>query len=188
MTRSHHSRALIIQRRSRLYVLVHRRNAPRSSRSSSGAVAVVDGFRSRFVSAAGLRLLLLPPRGRNPARRSRTGGVEIAQSCDRFSLHRDEIARGPVRSIVCIGVLSRATSSGALPDRDSGSIDGPHRALPYLAWILRFGFYRVLRARATLVDYGRDSRTVRDEAVRRIMIAELLISYQCPKARSVLSR
>lgn len=144
---------------------------------------VVGGFRSRFISAGwGLsRLLLLPLRRRNPARRSRTDGVEIAQSCDRFSLHRDEIGRGPARSIVCIGVCR----------------EQHHRAQSWFCidrWTLsnsdpRFRFYQPTARDISLVDYGWDfvpCRVVpRDEAQRWIMTAKLLISSRCPKAQSV---
>lgn len=91
-------------------------------------ISILGDFRSRFVSVGrGLRLLLLPPRGRNPACRSRTDGVKIAQSCDRFSLHRDELARGsPVQSIVCIGICREqhhwASCSIVVPDRSMGTI------------------------------------------------------------------
>jgi len=104
-------------------------------------ISVVGGLRSKFVSARPqLRLLLLPPQRRNPVRRSRTDGVEIAQSCDRFSLHPDEIARGLlVQSIVCIGVCReqhhRARSSIVIPDRSD-----PVLSLPYLTPILAMSF------------------------------------------------
>lgn len=131
---------------------VHNQAAKSSSRWISGESprVVVGGFRSRFISAGwGLpRLLLLPLRRRNPARRSRTDGVEIAQSCDRFSSHRDEIARGPVRSIVCIGVCReqhhRARCSIVIPYRSIDSIQ-----LRSSLWVLSTHCARYL----ALVDY-----------------------------------